>query len=150
MTVIKPRAIPFGEIAWQKPEWASEDSEALVASVEGFEFEIGRCPDHRRKWDWAVKATAAVSETPELIVSGSAASKSGAQYGCKEQFNQYRLREYKRERAAAAEAKPERKAEPKPEAKQIREAKSAAKAAAKRPKKTAAQILADVEEKVAA
>jgi hypothetical protein len=99
----RPRAIPFDEIEWRRPEWADPESQALVALVEGYEFEIG--PGERKTWDWAVKATSEVSETPEVIVAGTAKSKSGAQYSAKEQFNQHRLREWQRSRGVEPKTK---------------------------------------------
>ena len=103
----------------ERPEWAAKDSEALVADIEGYQLEIGRGVDNPRTWDWMIRTTAEVSETPEVIAAGVGKSKSGAQYACKENSNQYRLKEWQRRRGIEPKAKAAPKPKPAPKAKPV-------------------------------
>lgn len=100
-------------LTWQKPEWADEDSEALIAHHAGYELEIGRSREWANKFDWSCRMTAAISETPELVDCGTAASVSGAKRGAGTAANNSMRRRAKV--AHAEKAKPEPKPEPEPE-----------------------------------
>lgn len=58
---------------WQESEWADDGVTAYEGGVEADVY-----PDDRG-WLWGVKATAAVSEWPELWDAGSAGTKKDAQ-----------------------------------------------------------------------
>lgn len=96
-------------LTWQTPEWADEGSEALVAYHAGYELEIGPSGERANKWDWLCKMTAAISEPPELVACGTAASVSGAKRGAGTAAN-----DDMRRRAKAAQEAPV-KPEPGPE-----------------------------------
>jgi hypothetical protein len=96
--------IHVGDIPWAKPAWADDTSQALVAHANGYELEIGPNSDNPKKWDWLCKTTAEISETPEIIDSGTASSPSGAKRGAGNAANRAQR---ERAKAKANEPKPE-------------------------------------------
>lgn len=72
------KIVHVGDIEWSKPEWADDDSQALTVIASGYELEIGQNVEDPKKWDWSCRMTAEISETPELVDCGTAASVSGA------------------------------------------------------------------------
>jgi hypothetical protein len=84
----KPACIHVAQLDWAQPEY-SDNPEALGAQVNGLEFEVAPSPDQAKKFDWLVRVTAELSETPEVIDLGTASSVSGAQRGCGNAANTY-------------------------------------------------------------
>jgi hypothetical protein len=82
-------------VEWKTPEWASPDSQALVAYAQGLELEIGPSAEFARKWDWACKLTAELSETPEILDSGTRSSVNGAKIAASNPANKYLRERYK-------------------------------------------------------
>ena len=75
----KLKTIYVAELQWSRPEWADDpDSEAETAEAAGYVFELAPSTERQHKFDWSVRATAAISETPDVIGSGTAASRKGA------------------------------------------------------------------------
>jgi hypothetical protein len=97
-------------VTWARPEWADKGSEALVAYVAGYELEIGPSAETKGKWDWLVRVTAEISETPEVLDMGTASSAAGAKRGASNPANADGRR---RAKAVKPVAKVEPVAEPK-------------------------------------
>jgi hypothetical protein len=132
-------AIYAAEIEWSKPEWADGDSEALVAYAQGYELEIGPSRDRASKWDWLAKVTAEISETPEVLGTGTASSESGAKRAAAIAANRDMRERKKGERKAAkakeAEAKTTLEPGPAPDAGEMFDGVEAELAEAMKPKR---------------
>ena len=95
-------------LAWTPAEYAQNDQTILVAEAEGFALEITK--ESASKWNWIVNFTAAISETPEVLATGTAGSESGAKAACGHSIaKELRAKLADEQKAEKAKAKPKTK-----------------------------------------
>jgi hypothetical protein len=86
---------------------ASDDPQAVSAIVSGYEMVIEPERDENQKivrWSYLAQATSEVSETPEVLDAGQAASLTGAQRQAANAINREIRENWKAERKAKAKA----------------------------------------------
>src|SRR4051812_48675452 len=70
----KPETIHVAHLTWETPEYEAADG-TEVAHVAGYVLEIA---PHGKRWVYEARTTSEVSEAPEIVTAGEAASRGGA------------------------------------------------------------------------
>ena len=80
----KPKAVRDSEIVWGADESGSDGVEAVVR---GFVLAVSPIEDKPGRFLWSVRATSAVSETPELIAADECATEQGGRRWARQTLN---------------------------------------------------------------
>jgi len=153
---MKVQTVHGHHLEWTQAE-SADSPEEQTAYASGYELSI-KPGEEKKSWDWSVKMTAEISETPELVDTGVAKSEAGAKTGAREATNRANRERVKAQQPEAKAEKAEakmtvRQQEPEPKVDLVEKTKAqVAKnlAAAKNPRKTAGEMLDDVEQSLAA
>jgi hypothetical protein len=104
----RPKApvIHVSHVDWQPTEW-SDDPEAATMTQYGYELVIAPERDDNGKivrWVYEARATSEISETPEIVTAGNAASRGGAMRAAGNPVNKLIREQWQRDRKCEREA----------------------------------------------
>jgi hypothetical protein len=115
VAVSKPKTIHAKDLDWLPDEAGGDD--AVTARAEGYQLDVSRKFDDDQKpskeWLWIVRMTAEISETPEVVDTGTAKSPNGGRIAAREALNRWRRSHPDPETTAAPPKPPEPKPRPK-------------------------------------